>query len=134
MSRPRDNVDNVGRRGFASIGNQSSARLGINGRAINLICAEGHGWTSSSGLWLTHSSGDLQLHPLHFHLEPIVMLRFMKCMAYDAEKIKALVELNYSLRNKNPHLFMERSIEDEMTAKCLRASSVPCIITIPTTL
>ncbi|EDV32780.1 uncharacterized protein Dana_GF21967 [Drosophila ananassae] len=57
-------------------------------------------------------------------IEPIVMLRFMKCLEYNAEKIKALVELNYSLRNKNPHIFIERSIDDDMTAKCLRASDL----------
>ncbi|KAH8324969.1 hypothetical protein KR074_000565 [Drosophila pseudoananassae] len=57
-------------------------------------------------------------------IEPIVMLRFMKCMACDVEKVKSLVELNYSLRNKNPHLFIERSLDDDMTAKCLRASDL----------
>ncbi|KAH8420620.1 hypothetical protein KR009_012177 [Drosophila setifemur] len=57
-------------------------------------------------------------------IEPIVMLRFLKCMAYDVEKTKSLVELNYSMRNKHPHLFMDRNIEDEMTAKGLKVSDL----------
>lgn len=50
------------------------------------------------------------------------MLRFLKCMAYDVKKTQALVELNYTMRNKHPHLFMDRNIEDEMTAKGLKVS------------
>ncbi|XP_020807127.1 alpha-tocopherol transfer protein-like [Drosophila serrata] len=59
-------------------------------------------------------------------IEPIVMLRFLKCMAYDVKKTKALVELNYSMRNKHPHLFMDRNMNDEMTAKGLKVSD--CLI------
>ncbi|XP_037726829.1 alpha-tocopherol transfer protein-like [Drosophila subpulchrella] len=57
-------------------------------------------------------------------IEPIVMLRFLKCMAFDVERTKSLVELNYSMRNKHPHLFMDRNMEDEMTAKGLRVSDL----------
>ncbi|EDV45602.1 alpha-tocopherol transfer protein-like [Drosophila erecta] len=57
-------------------------------------------------------------------IEPIVMLRFLKCTGFDVESTKSLVELNYSMRNKNPHLFMDRNIEDEMTAKGLRVSDL----------
>ncbi|KAH8287669.1 hypothetical protein KR054_011340 [Drosophila jambulina] len=59
-------------------------------------------------------------------IEPIVMLRFLKCMAYDVKKTQALVELNYSMRNKHPHLFMDRNMSDEMTAKGLRVSD--CLV------
>ncbi|KAH8235665.1 hypothetical protein KR032_004948 [Drosophila birchii] len=59
-------------------------------------------------------------------IEPIVMLRFLKCMGYDMKKTKALVELNYSMRNKHPHLFMDRNMNDEMTAKGLKVSD--CLI------
>ncbi|KAH8261762.1 hypothetical protein KR038_007974 [Drosophila bunnanda] len=59
-------------------------------------------------------------------IEPIVMLRFLKCMAYDVKKTKALVELNYTMRNKHPHLFMDRNMNDEMTAKGLKVSD--CLI------
>lgn len=54
--------------------------------------------------------------------ETIVLLRFLKCMHYDVEKTKTLIELNYSLRNKNPNIFMDRNMEDEMTAKGLQVS------------
>ncbi|XP_043659759.1 alpha-tocopherol transfer protein-like [Drosophila teissieri] len=57
-------------------------------------------------------------------IEPIVMLRFLKCTAFDVERTKSLVELNYSMRNKNPHLFMDRNMEDEMTAKGLKVSDL----------
>ncbi|XP_016995758.2 alpha-tocopherol transfer protein-like [Drosophila takahashii] len=57
-------------------------------------------------------------------IEPIVMLRFLKCMAFDVKRTKSLVELNYSMRNKHPHLFMDRNMEDEMTAKGLRVSDL----------
>nr|XP_016938851.1 alpha-tocopherol transfer protein-like [Drosophila suzukii] len=57
-------------------------------------------------------------------IEPIVMLRFLKCMAFNVERTKSLVELNYSMRNKHPHLFMDRNMEDEMTAKGLRVSDL----------
>ncbi|XP_033172117.1 alpha-tocopherol transfer protein-like [Drosophila mauritiana] len=57
-------------------------------------------------------------------IEPIVMLRFLKCTAFDVERTKALVELNYSMRNKSPHLFIDRNMEDEMTAKGLRVSDL----------
>ncbi|XP_017064241.1 alpha-tocopherol transfer protein-like isoform X2 [Drosophila eugracilis] len=57
-------------------------------------------------------------------IEPIVMLRFLKCMAFDVKRTKSLVELNYSMRNKHPHLFMDRNMEDEMTAKGLKVSDL----------
>ncbi|EDW30754.1 GL13389 [Drosophila persimilis] len=57
-------------------------------------------------------------------IEPIVMLRFLKCVQYDVEKTKPLVELNYSMRNKHAHLFIDRNMEDEMTAKGLRVSDL----------
>ncbi|XP_017045964.1 alpha-tocopherol transfer protein-like [Drosophila ficusphila] len=57
-------------------------------------------------------------------IEPIVMLRFLKCMAFDVKRTKSLVELNYSMRNKHPHLFIDRNMEDEMTAKGLKVSDL----------
>ncbi|KAH8416513.1 hypothetical protein KR222_006916, partial [Zaprionus bogoriensis] len=57
-------------------------------------------------------------------IESIVLLRFLKCMHYDVAKTKTLIELNYSLRNKNPHIFMDRNMEDEMTAKGLQVSDL----------
>ncbi|BFG02910.1 alpha-tocopherol transfer protein-like [Drosophila madeirensis] len=57
-------------------------------------------------------------------IEPIVMLRFLKCVQYDVEKTKPLVELNYSMRNKHAHLFIDRNMEDETTAKGLRVSDL----------
>ncbi|XP_052857480.1 alpha-tocopherol transfer protein-like [Drosophila gunungcola] len=57
-------------------------------------------------------------------IEPIVMLRFLKCMEFDVKRTKSLVELNYSMRNKHPHLFMDRNMEDKMTAKGLRVSDL----------
>ncbi|XP_022219032.2 alpha-tocopherol transfer protein-like [Drosophila obscura] len=57
-------------------------------------------------------------------IEPIVMLRFLKCVQYDVEKTKPLVELNYSMRNKHAHLFIDRNMDDEMTAKGLRVSDL----------
>lgn len=54
--------------------------------------------------------------------ERIVLLRFLKCMNYDVQQTKKLIELNYSLRNKNPNIFMDRNMDDEMTAKGLQVS------------
>ncbi|XP_030379619.1 alpha-tocopherol transfer protein-like [Scaptodrosophila lebanonensis] len=58
------------------------------------------------------------------NIEPIVLKRFLKCMFYDVEQTKGIIELNYSMRNGNPKLFLERNMEDEMTAKALRASDL----------
>ncbi|XP_068141284.1 alpha-tocopherol transfer protein-like isoform X1 [Drosophila tropicalis] len=57
-------------------------------------------------------------------VERIVLLRFLKCMQYDMSKTKTLIELNYSIRNKNPNLFIDRNMEDEMTAKGLKVSDI----------
>lgn len=51
-----------------------------------------------------------------------MLLRFLKCMHYDVHQTKKLIELNYSLRNKNPNIFMDRNMDDEMTAKGLQVS------------
>ncbi|XP_016948009.1 alpha-tocopherol transfer protein-like [Drosophila biarmipes] len=84
--------------------------------------------TSSSAEWsdkLTELVAWFEGNPnLPEKIEPIVMLRFLKCMAFDVERTKTLVELNYSMRNKHPHLFMDRNMEDEMTAKGLRVSDL----------
>ncbi|TDG41544.1 hypothetical protein AWZ03_012030 [Drosophila navojoa] len=56
--------------------------------------------------------------------EPIVMLRFLKCMDYDIDATKDLIQLNYNLRNKNPNLFIDRNMDQEMTAKCLNVSDL----------
>lgn len=50
------------------------------------------------------------------------MLRFLKCMDYDIDATKDLIQLNYNLRNKNPNLFIDRNMDQEMTAKCLNVS------------
>ncbi|ALC49531.1 CG3091, partial [Drosophila busckii] len=57
-------------------------------------------------------------------IEPIVLLRFLKCMQYDIDKTKALIELNYNIRNRNPNLFIDRNMEDAMTAKGLKVSDL----------
>ncbi|XP_030244448.1 alpha-tocopherol transfer protein [Drosophila navojoa] len=57
-------------------------------------------------------------------IEPIVMLRFLKCMDYDIDATKDLIQLNYNLRNKNPNLFIDRNMDQEMTAKCLNVSDL----------
>ncbi|XP_017871272.1 PREDICTED: alpha-tocopherol transfer protein [Drosophila arizonae] len=57
-------------------------------------------------------------------IEPIVMLRFLKCMDYDMNATKDLIQLNYNLRNKNPNLFIDRNMDQEMTAKCLNVSDL----------
>ncbi|EDV99635.1 alpha-tocopherol transfer protein [Drosophila grimshawi] len=57
-------------------------------------------------------------------IEPISLLRFLKCVEYDTDKTKALIQLNYSLRNKNPNIFIDRNMDHEMTAKGLRVSDL----------
>lgn len=34
-------------------------------------------------------------------------------MYYDVEATKKLIELNFSIRNKNPHIFLDRDPDDE---------------------
>ncbi|XP_065364258.1 alpha-tocopherol transfer protein-like [Calliphora vicina] len=46
-----------------------------------------------------------------------LLRRFLKCMNGDIEDTKQLLELNYQLRNKNEHLFINRDPYDEMTQK-----------------
>ncbi|KAM8721710.1 hypothetical protein ACLKA7_007561 [Drosophila subpalustris] len=57
-------------------------------------------------------------------IQPIVLHRFLKCMHYDVEKTKTIIELNYGLRNKNPHIFIDRNMDDEQTAKGLQVSDL----------
>ncbi|XP_034489962.1 alpha-tocopherol transfer protein-like [Drosophila innubila] len=57
-------------------------------------------------------------------IEPIVLHRFLKCMHYDVEKTKTIIELNYGLRNKNPHIFIDRNMDDEQTSKGLQVSDL----------
>ncbi|XP_030568312.1 alpha-tocopherol transfer protein-like [Drosophila novamexicana] len=57
-------------------------------------------------------------------IEPIVLLRFLKCMHYEVEKTKTLIQLNYSLRNKNSNIFLDRNMEHESTAKGLKVSDL----------
>ncbi|XP_037935828.1 alpha-tocopherol transfer protein-like [Teleopsis dalmanni] len=42
-----------------------------------------------------------------------LLKRFLKCMNCDIEETKKLIELNYSLRMKNPYIFLDRDPDDE---------------------
>uniref|UniRef100_W8C5Z9 Alpha-tocopherol transfer protein n=1 Tax=Ceratitis capitata TaxID=7213 RepID=W8C5Z9_CERCA len=46
-------------------------------------------------------------------IDRILLRRFFKCMYYDVEATKKLIELNFSIRNKNPHIFLDRDPDDE---------------------
>ncbi|KAM7348551.1 alpha-tocopherol transfer protein-like [Cochliomyia hominivorax] len=50
-------------------------------------------------------------------INPTLLKRFLKCMNYDIEDTKQLMELNYQLRNKNPHIFLNRDPNNELTHK-----------------
>ena len=44
-----------------------------------------------------------------------LLRRFLKCVNFDLEETKKLLELNYQLRNKSPHLFINQDPNDELT-------------------
>ncbi|XP_013113301.1 alpha-tocopherol transfer protein [Stomoxys calcitrans] len=48
-------------------------------------------------------------------IDRIVLTRFYYCMYKDVEETKKLLEINYTMRNKNPELFIERDPTDEDT-------------------
>lgn len=46
-------------------------------------------------------------------IEPLLLRRFYQCMYGDVEETKKLIEVNYALRNKHPHLFIQRDPQDD---------------------
>lgn len=42
-----------------------------------------------------------------------MLRRFYQCMYGDVEETKKLIEVNYALRNKHPHLFIQRDPQDD---------------------
>ncbi|XP_022219034.1 alpha-tocopherol transfer protein-like isoform X1 [Drosophila obscura] len=45
--------------------------------------------------------------------DPLLLRRFYQCMYGDVEETKKLIEVNYSLRNRHPHLFIKRDPLDD---------------------
>lgn len=52
-------------------------------------------------------------------IDRILLRRFLKCMYNDVEETKRVIELNFSIRNKNPHIFLHRD-PDEEAVKAIR--------------
>ncbi|KAH8420619.1 hypothetical protein KR009_012178, partial [Drosophila setifemur] len=46
-------------------------------------------------------------------IEPLLLRRFYQCMFGDVEETKKLIEVNYALRNRHPHLFIQRDPLDD---------------------
>ncbi|XP_053951152.1 alpha-tocopherol transfer protein-like [Anastrepha ludens] len=46
-------------------------------------------------------------------IDRVLLRRFFKCMYFNMEDTKKLIELNFSLRNKNPQLFLDRDPEED---------------------
>ncbi|TMW49155.1 hypothetical protein DOY81_005745 [Sarcophaga bullata] len=60
-------------------------------------------------------------HKLPKEINLTLLRRFLKCVNGDLEETKKLLELNYQLRNKSPHLFINRDPNDELTRKAFEA-------------
>ncbi|XP_050330241.1 alpha-tocopherol transfer protein isoform X1 [Bactrocera neohumeralis] len=46
-------------------------------------------------------------------IDRILLRRFLKCMYNNVEETKKIIELNFSIRNKNQHIFLHRDPDDE---------------------
>nr|XP_014090125.1 alpha-tocopherol transfer protein isoform X1 [Bactrocera oleae] len=46
-------------------------------------------------------------------IDRILLRRFLKCMYNDVKETKKIIELNFSIRNRNPHIFLHRDPADE---------------------
>ncbi|KAH8261761.1 hypothetical protein KR038_007975, partial [Drosophila bunnanda] len=46
-------------------------------------------------------------------IEPLLLRRFYQCMYGDLEETRKLIEVNYALRNRHPHLFIQRDPLDD---------------------
>lgn len=47
----------------------------------------------------------------------VLLERFYLCMHKDVEETKKLIEVNYAIRNKAPHIFIDRDPTDEDSRK-----------------
>lgn len=50
---------------------------------------------------------------LYYIPDRILLRRFLKCMYNDVKETKKIIELNFSIRNRNPHIFLHRDPADE---------------------
>ncbi|KAH8414705.1 hypothetical protein KR215_000833 [Drosophila sulfurigaster] len=61
-------------------------------------------------------------------IEPLLLRRFYQCMYGNVEDTKQLIEVNYALRNKHPHLFIQR---DPLDADSRRTFDYADILPLP---